>query len=66
MIVKKNNQPEREQEFDVMLCWLNNDAAKPRAKYTVMHTSNEQRAMIKDVVYKMISIPITVILKIRI
>ena len=52
MIVKKKNQPEAEQEFDVMLCWLNNDAAKPRAKYTVMHTSNEQRAMIKDVVYK--------------
>ena len=52
MIVKKNNQPEGEQEFDVMLCWLNNDPAKPRAKYTVMHTSNEQRAMIKNVVYK--------------
>jgi len=52
MIVKKNNQPEGEQEFDVMLCWLNNDDAKPRAKYTVMHTSNQQRAMIKDVIYK--------------
>ena len=53
MIVKKNNQPEPSQEFDVMLCWLNNDPAKPRAKYTVMHTSNEERAMIKEVVYKM-------------
>ncbi|QYA26025.1 sulfate adenylyltransferase [Gramella sp. MT6] len=52
MIVKRNNQPEGEQEFDVMLCWLNNDAAKPRAKYTVMHASNEQRAMIKDIIYK--------------
>ncbi|MEO2063035.1 MAG: GTP-binding protein [Christiangramia sp.] len=52
MIVKKNNQPEGEQEFDVMLCWLNNDTAQPRAKYTIMHTSNEQRAMIKNVVYK--------------
>ena len=52
MIVKKNNQPEGEQEFDVMLCWLNNEPAKSRAKYTVMHTSNEQRAMIKNVVYK--------------
>ena len=52
MIVKKNNQPEGEQEFDVMLCWLNDDSAKPRAKYTIMHASNEQRAMIKDVVYK--------------
>jgi sulfate adenylyltransferase subunit 1 len=52
MIVKKNNQPETEQEFDVMLCWLNNSPAKPRAKYSIMHTSNEQTAMIKDVVYK--------------
>lgn len=52
MIVKKNNQPEGEQEFDVMLCWLNNDSAQSRAKYTIMHTSNEQRAMIKNVVYK--------------
>lgn len=53
MIVKQNNQPEQEQEFDVMLCWLNNDPIKPRAKYTIMHTSNEERAMVKEVVYKM-------------
>ena len=52
MIVKNNNQPEPVQEFDAMLCWLHNDSARPRAKYTIMHTSNEQRAMIKDVVYK--------------
>lgn len=52
MIVKRNNQPEGEQEFDVMLCWLNNNAAKSRAKYIIMHTSNVQRAMIKEVVYK--------------
>ncbi len=53
MIVKKNNQPLIDQEFDVMLCWLNNSPAKPRAKYTIMHTSNEERTMIKEVVYKM-------------
>ncbi len=52
MIVKTNNKPEPLQEFDAMLCWLHNDAAKPRAKYTIMHTSNEQRAIIKEVVYK--------------
>lgn len=52
MIVRKNNQPETSQEFDVMLCWLNNTPAKPRAKYSVMHCSNEQRAMIKEVIYK--------------
>lgn len=52
MIVRRNNQPEALQEFDVMLCWLGDAPAKPRAKYTLMHTSNEQTAMIKDVVYK--------------
>jgi len=53
MILRKNNQPEATQEFDVMLCWLNNKSAQPRAKYTIMHTSNEQKAMIKDVIYKL-------------
>jgi len=52
MIVKKNNQPKPVQEFDAMLCWLNNNAARPRAKFTIIHTSNEQKAMIKEVVYK--------------
>ena len=52
MIVKKNNQPEMEQEFDVMLCWLNHEAAKPRTKYIILHTSHEERAIIKEVVYK--------------
>ncbi len=52
MIVKTNNQPQSKQEFDMMLCWLNEKSARPRTKYTLMHTSNEQTAMIKDVVYK--------------
>src|SRR5690606_5188903 len=52
MIVRVNNQPEATQEFDVMLCWLNDDAAKPRTKYSLMHTTNEQRTIIKEVVYK--------------
>lgn len=53
MIVRKNNQPEALQEFDVMLCWLSGESAKPRAKYVIMHTSNEKKAMVKEVVYKM-------------
>lgn len=52
MLVKSNNQPETGQEFDAMICWLNNSAAKPRAKYTVKHTSNDQKAMIKEITYK--------------
>lgn len=52
MIVKKNNQPEALQEFDAMLCWLHHQPAKAGAKYTLTHTSNRQRAIIKEVVYK--------------
>ena len=52
MILRKNNQPDASQEFDVMMCWLNDTPAQDRAKYTIMHTSNEQKAMIKEVVYK--------------
>ncbi|PWI29829.1 sulfate adenylyltransferase [Flavobacteriaceae bacterium LYZ1037] len=52
MIVRSNNKPEASQDIEVMLCWLNNDGAKPRAKYTIKHTSNEQKAMIKEVIYK--------------
>ncbi|MDC8004596.1 GTP-binding protein [Aureisphaera galaxeae] len=52
MIVKTNNKPTPSQEFDAMICWLNNQQARPRAKYTILHTSNEQKAMIKDILYK--------------
>ena len=52
MIVKSNNKPNATQDLEVMLCWLHNQPAKPRAKYSIKHTSNEQKAMIKDVIYK--------------
>jgi len=52
MIVRSNNKPEASQDLEVMLCWLHNDSAKLRAKYSIRHTSNEQKAMIKEVVYK--------------
>ena len=52
MIVRSNNTPEALQDLEVMLCWLHNDPAKPRAKYTVRHTTNEQKAMIREIIYK--------------
>lgn len=52
MIVKINNQPQETQDVDVMLCWLNNKAPLPKAKYYLRHTSNEVKAMIKEIIYK--------------
>jgi len=53
MIVKMNNQPQKTQEFDAMMCWLGNDAYQPRTKFLIRHSSREETAMIKDVTYKM-------------
>ena len=52
MIVKDGNHPEVEQEFDVMMCWLNNQDLVPGGKYTLKHTSKEAMCMIKQVHYK--------------
>lgn len=52
MIVKKNNLPTVTQEFDVMLCWLNNHPARPNTKYIIRHSTNEQKAIIKEILYK--------------
>lgn len=52
MIVRVKNQPNTTQDLEVMLCWLHAQKAKPRAKYTIRQTSNEQKAMIKEIVYK--------------
>ncbi len=52
MIVRTNNKPNISQDIEVMLCWLHNDKAKPRTKYSIMHTSNEQKAIIKEIIYK--------------
>ncbi|MTE27203.1 sulfate adenylyltransferase subunit CysN [Winogradskyella ouciana] len=52
MIVRTNNKPESSQDIEVMLCWLNDNSAKPRTKYSIKHTSNDQKAMIKEIIYK--------------
>jgi sulfate adenylyltransferase subunit 1 len=52
MVVKSSNKPTIVQDIEVMLCWLHSNPAKPRAKYFIKHTTNEQKAIIKEIVYK--------------
>ena len=52
MIVKPNNLPVKDQRLSAMICWFNEDSARPRAKYILKHTSNEPMAMITEVEYK--------------
>jgi sulfate adenylyltransferase subunit 1 len=50
---RSENRPEGQQDLDVMLCWLNANPPRPRAKYVIKHTTAEARAMITEIQYKM-------------
>lgn len=53
MIVRTNNKPEPIQDIEAMVCWLNPQGPKPRAKYMLRHTTAEAKAMIKEISYKL-------------
>ena len=53
VLVRPENRPEAKQDLDVMLCWLNANPPRPRAKYVIKHTTAEARAMITEIQYKM-------------
>jgi sulfate adenylyltransferase subunit 1 len=52
MIVRVHNQPKIGQDIDIIMCWLNRAPMNPRAKYLLMHTTKDARAIIKEVTYK--------------
>ena len=52
MVVRTNNQPHVGQDIDLMICWLNDKALTPGGKYTIKHTSQELRCIVKEVRYK--------------
>lgn len=53
MIVRENNKPEVTQDVEVMVCWFNDKPLQLRGKYTIMHTTQEARCVIKDIRYKL-------------
>lgn len=52
MLVKKNNQAIITQELDAMICWFNPQTAKIKTKYSILHTTNQTKAMLLEIVYK--------------
>ena len=53
MIVPINNQPNLEQEFEVLLCWMDNKPLIPGNKYLLQTNSNRVRSVVKDIEYKL-------------
>jgi sulfate adenylyltransferase subunit 1 len=52
MIVKPNNQPQSEREFEAMVCWFSEQKLQPGGKYILRHTTREVKCVVKDVRYK--------------
>ena len=53
MLVRENNKPTVDQDIEVMICWMNEKNMIPKGKYTIRHTSQTARCIIKEVKYKM-------------
>jgi sulfate adenylyltransferase subunit 1 len=52
MIVRENNIPSVGQDFDVMICWMNEKKMNLNGKYTIKHTTRDARCIIKEIRYK--------------
>ena len=53
MIVRENNVPENEQDIELMLCWFHEKPLQVNGKYTIFHTTQEARCVIKEIRYKL-------------
>ncbi len=52
MIVLDNKEPEVGQDIEMMICWLGEKPMVPNGKYTLRHTTNDVKCIIKEVPYK--------------
>ena len=52
MLVDPACAPYAEQDIDMMVCWFNEKPLIERGKYIIKHTTNEVRAIIKEIKYK--------------
>jgi sulfate adenylyltransferase subunit 1 len=53
MIVRTHNQPNVSQDLEVMICWFNERPLQLNGKYTIMHTTQEARCIVKDIRYRL-------------
>src|SRR5450432_468758 len=53
MIVPVNNRPSTEQEFEALLCWMDNKPLIPGNKYLLQINSRVVRSIVKEIEYKL-------------
>ena len=53
LIAKASEPPSVNDQFDAMICWFaDKKTLKPRSRFHLRHTTNEVRAVVTDVLYK--------------
>lgn len=53
MIVVESKEPVVSQDIEMMVCWLSERPMSLNTKYTIRHTSNDVKCLIKELAYKM-------------
>ncbi len=53
MIVVDSKEPEVSQDIEMMVCWLSEHPMVLNGKYTLRHTTNDVKCLIKELRYKM-------------
>ena len=53
LIVHSNNQPQVENELDVLLCWMGKKPLEAGNKYLLQINSRVVKAVVKDILYKL-------------
>ncbi len=52
LIIKDNGLPKSSQDIEMMICWFDEKPMMLGGKYTMKHTTNDLRCVIRDVKYK--------------
>ncbi|MDQ6607145.1 MAG: sulfate adenylyltransferase, partial [Actinomycetota bacterium] len=52
MIVEAEDQPATGRELDAMICWMGSEPMRPRARYTIKHTTTSARAIVDGLEYR--------------
>ncbi len=53
VIVKSEDVPRTENEFDALLCWMDSKPLSVGSKYFLQHNSRVVKAVIRDIAYKL-------------
>ncbi len=52
LLARRNNLPHVANEFEAMLCWMDEERLDPRTPYILKHTTQKVKAYVRDIRYR--------------